>query len=109
MSADTRFDAAYKCVIQCAMLRPWANGCCTATSQPRHHQTAIQCLSLRMAVSIKKVIVLDGLRKQRNLSDYSGDPVSEATLSACLEEADKLLAQMERRLRDHHPDLLESA
>ena len=42
LSADNRFDAAYKCIMQCAMLGLWANGWRTSTSQPGHHQTAIQ-------------------------------------------------------------------
>ncbi len=48
ISTDNRFDAAYKCLMQCAMLGLWANGYRTATSQPGHHQTAIQCLTLTM-------------------------------------------------------------
>ncbi|MBP1474078.1 hypothetical protein J7I44_07185 [Frateuria sp. MAH-13] len=74
ISPDNRFDAAYKCLMQCAMLGLWANGYRTATRQPGHHQTAIQCLTLTMGVSPATVIVLDALRKQRNLSDYEGDP-----------------------------------
>ena len=50
MSADNRFDAAYKSIMQCAMLGLWANGYRTSTSQPGHHQTAIQSLGLTMVV-----------------------------------------------------------
>lgn len=106
---DNRFDAAYKCVMQCAMLGLWANGYRTATSQPGHHQTAIQSLGLTMGVATSTMIVLDGLRKVRNLSDYVGDPVTEAALASCLEEADKLLAHTRQWLRDHHPELLADA
>lgn len=109
ISTDNRFDAGYKCVMQCAMLGLWANGCRTATSQPGHHQTAIQCLTLTMGVPTPTVIVLDALRKQRNLSDYEGDPISEATLASCLDEAGKLLAHTEQWLRDHHSDLVGDA
>lgn len=41
LSSDNRFDAAYKAIMQCAMIGLWANGYRTATSQPGHHQTAI--------------------------------------------------------------------
>lgn len=109
ISTDNRFDAAYKCLMQCAMLGLWANGFRTATSQPGHHQTAIQCLTLTMGVPAPTVIVLDALRKQRNLSDYEGDPISDATLASCLDEAAKLLAHTEQWLRDHHSDLLGDA
>lgn len=106
ISADNRFDAAYKCLMQCAMLGLWASGYRTATSQPGHHQTAIQCLSLTMKVANTDVIVLDALRRQRNLSDYEGDPVSEKVLASCLEEAGKLLAHTEQWLHEHHAHLL---
>lgn len=109
ISADNRFDAAYKCLMQCAMLGLWANGYRTSTSKPGHHQTAIQCLGHTMGVPNDDVIVLDALRRQRNISDCEGDPVSEATLSAGLDEARKLLAHTERWLRDHRPDLLGDA
>ena len=47
VSSDNRFDAAYKCVMQCAMPGLWARGYRTSTSQPGHPQTAIQCLGTR--------------------------------------------------------------
>ena len=109
ISTDNRFDAAYKCIMQCAMLGLWANGYRTATSQPGHHQTAIQCLALTMGVTKDEVIVLDSLRRQRNVTDYEGDPVSEATLAAGLQEAGKLLAHTARWLREAHPQLGEHA
>ena len=42
LSAENRFNAAYKCIMQCAMLGLWAHGYRTSTSQPGHHQTALQ-------------------------------------------------------------------
>ena len=38
ISNDNRFDAAYKAIMQCAMVGLWASGYRTATSQPGHHQ-----------------------------------------------------------------------
>lgn len=109
VSPDNRFDAAYKCIMQCAMLGLWANGYRTATSQPGHHQTAIQCLELTMGVAKQDVIVLDALRKQRNVSDYEGDPVSDAVLASCLQEAAKLLAHTEQWLKIYHPEWMSDA
>ncbi|SER31728.1 hypothetical protein SAMN03159444_03835 [Pseudomonas sp. NFACC02] len=37
------------------------------------------------------MITLDGLRKQRNLSDYSGDPVSESMAQDALGQAQFLI------------------
>lgn len=59
ISAGNRFDAAYKCIMQCAMLGLWAHGYRTSTSQPGHHQTAIQTLDQTLGVPTGDVIVLD--------------------------------------------------
>jgi len=91
ISAENRFDAAYKAILQCAMAALAARGYRTSTSQPGHHQTAIQTLPLTLAVDSGTVIVLDALRKQRNLTDYSGDGISDALLAECIAQAESLL------------------
>lgn len=106
ISSDNRFDAGYKCVMQCAMIGLWASGYRTSTSQPGHHQTAIQCLIHTMGVPKDDIIVLDALRRQRNLTDYEGDPVSDATLKACIDHAEELLLYTEHWLRERHPEVL---
>lgn len=108
VSADTRFDAAYKCVMQCATLGLWGQGFRTPTSQPGHHQTAIQTLTLTLGVAQEDVIVLDALRRQRHASDYAGDPVSDAVLDAALRQAAALLAHTERWLALHQPSWTEA-
>ena len=109
LSSDNRFDAAYKTIMQCAMLGLWANGYRTSTSQPGHHLTAIQSLPLTMQIPADAVIVLDALRKQRNINDYEGDPIADSALVTCLEEAEKLLAHTREWLTKHHPELLGQA
>jgi hypothetical protein len=52
------------------------------------------------------MIVLDALRKQRNLSDYSGDPVSPQTVTECRAEAVRLLADVRAWLKLKKPELL---
>ncbi len=91
ISAENRFDAAYKVILQCAMAALLAKGFRTSTSEPGHHQTAIQALPLTLALDNATVIVLDALRKQRNLNDYTGDGVSDALLAECLAQAEALL------------------
>lgn len=104
ISASNRFDAAYKCIMQCAMLGLWANGWRTSTSQPGHHQTAIQTLDQTLGVPKPDLIVLDALRRQRNVNDYEGDPIADATLHACLAAADSLLGHTQRWLKAQHPE-----
>jgi hypothetical protein len=59
------------------MVALWANRYRTSTSQPGHHQTAIQTLPKTVGLEQGTVIVLDALRKQRNVSDYEGGPISD--------------------------------
>ena len=99
LSAENRFDAAYKCILQCAMLGLWAQGYRTSTSQPGHHQTALQALPLTMGLSHDIVIVLDALRKQRNLSDYDGELVTDQALHECLQQADALVQLAEQQFQ----------
>jgi hypothetical protein len=91
ISTENRFDAAYKAILQCAMAALSAKGYRTSTSTPGHHQTAIQTLPLTLAVDNATVIVLDALRKQRNLNDYVGDGVTDALLVECIAQAESLL------------------
>lgn len=105
VSSETRFDAAYKAIMQSAMLGLWLNGYRTSTSQPGHHQTAIQSLSTTLGVEKSVVIILDALRKQRNVSDYEGDPVSDEAVTECIKQADYLLNHMEKWIRENRKDL----
>ena len=52
------------------------------------------------------IIVLDALRKQRNLNDYEGDPVSDGVVSECLAQAASLLAHTRQFLQTQFPALL---
>ena len=106
LSAENRFDAAYKCIMQCAMLGLWARGYRTSTSQPGHHQTALQALPLTLGTPNDIVIVFDALRKQRNLNDYEGDPVSDGVVRECLTQAEALLAHTRQFLQTQFADLV---
>ncbi len=72
------------------MVALWVNGYRTSTSQPGHHQTAIQTLPTTISLPQSTVIILDGLRKQRNVSDYEGDPVSDQAVIECIKQAENL-------------------
>lgn len=102
ISPENRFDAAYKAIMQCAMLGLWSCGYRTSSSQPGHHQVAIQSLPLTIKVDRTMVIVLDALRKQRNVSDYEGDPISNAALSECISSATRLINITEAWLEKHY-------
>jgi hypothetical protein len=105
VSGENRFDAAYKCIMQCAMLALWLKGYRTSTSQPGHHHTAIQTLTLTIGLAQSTVIVLDALRKQRNVSDYEGDPISDQAVTECIKQAETLYQTMLDWIKANHSDL----
>lgn len=109
VSAENRFDAAYKAVMQLGIVSLHAHGFRPLTSRPGHHQTAIQTLTLTTGLAANKMIVLDGLRKLRNLSDYDGETVPEAAVRECVSQATALLAHVKAWFEENRPDLLDRA
>ncbi len=91
LSNENRFDAAYKAIMQIANAALQTRGFRTLTSKPGHHQTMIQSLVKTLDINFETVIVLDALRKQRNVADYSGDLVTDAAVKECIAQAELLL------------------
>ncbi len=109
ISDETRFDAAYKAIMQCALVGLMANGYRPSTSVPGHHQTVIQTLSLTLGVPRESWIVMDALRKKRNVNDYSGDLIEPESVRECIAQADALFGHVGQWLAANRPDLLVSA
>ncbi|MDZ4348687.1 MAG: DNA-binding protein [Xanthomonadaceae bacterium] len=107
ISAELRFDAAYKAILQLANAALQAHGYRTLTSKPGHHMTMLQTLGMTLDIDRDTVIVLDALRKQRNVVDYSGDLVSEQLVNECCQQAAAVQQAMFDWLRQHHPAWLE--
>ncbi|MBI4989805.1 MAG: DNA-binding protein [Rhodocyclales bacterium] len=105
ISTENRFDAAYKCIMQSALAALMANGYRPDTKVPGHHQTVIQSLPKTIGLPGTRVAVLDALRNKRNLSDYSGRDIDRASLTTCMAEASRLLAEVQVWLAKAHPDL----
>lgn len=103
-SDETRFDCAYTAIRTVADIGLHLNGFRTPTSKPGHHQTAIACLTHTLGVDEVTVRVLDGLRKQRNLTDYDGELVTDAALQECLRQARAMLNRVDAVMREH-PDM----
>ena len=98
-SLETRFDCAYTAIRAVADAALHAQGWRTATSKPGHHQTTLQCLVHTLGVSPATVRVLDALRKQRNLSDYDGELITDQALNECLQQAQALVCLAEQQLQ----------
>jgi hypothetical protein len=106
ISDETRFDAAYKAVMQCALVAMMAAGFRPAVNEPGHHQTMIQSLPLTLGVSNDVWVVLDALRRQRNANDYTGHPITPAVVAECLAQAKALHKALLARLKAKHPELM---
>lgn len=98
-SMETRFDCAYttiRAVADAALLR---QGYRTSTSKPGHHQTTLQCLVHTLGVDPATVRILDSLRKQRNLTDYDGELITNSLLKECLDQAEALMKLARQKLK----------
>ena len=63
-------------------------------------------LTLTAGVKREEWLVLDALRKKRNINDYSGDLIDPESVRECIGRAKALLAKTREWLHAHHPDLL---
>lgn len=106
VSDENRFDAAYKAIMQCALAAMLASGFRPSTSEPGHHQTLIQSLPLTLGVPNETWVVLDALRRKRNMSDYSGEVVLPEMAADATAQATALLKALRAWLKAQHPDLL---
>ncbi len=106
ISSENRFDAAYKAIMQLSNIALQANGFRTLTSKPGHHRTMIQVLHQTIGLDKQNVIVLDALRKQRNVSDYSGDIVPASAVKECISNAEKLLSTVKAWIMENKSELL---
>lgn len=109
ISDASRFDIAYKAVMQCALVAMMAAGYRPATSEPGHHQTLIQSLPLTLGVPSEVWVVLDALRRQRNANDYTGLPIAASAVEECRTQAIALNKLLRAHLRSHHPGLLNAS
>lgn len=100
LSNENRFDVAYKAIMQLANAALQTSGFRTLTSKPGHHQTMIQSLVKTVGIETDRMIVLDALRKQRNITDYSGDLAEDAAVAECILQAKQLLSLTQAWLKN---------
>jgi uncharacterized protein (UPF0332 family) len=106
ISFETRFDSAYKAIMQLALTAMMANGFRPDKSKAGHHQTLIQSLPHTVGLSNGRMMVLDVLRRKRNNADYSGDYVDEVSMNQCISDAKDLLQDVTAWLKEQRPDLI---
>ena len=105
ISPETRFDAAYKSIMQAALAALMAHGYRPDTNKPGHHVTTVQTLPLTIGLAAARVTVLDTLRRKRNLSDYTGEDIDDSSAGHCIEEAERLLGEITAWLTANRSEL----
>jgi len=106
ISTETRFDAAYKAIMQSALAALMMHGYRPDTNRPGHHMTVVQSLPLTLGMNAKRVAVLDTLRRQRNATDYTGDLIDGSTTNNCIDEASRLLEDVLGWRKTNRPELI---
>lgn len=106
ISLESRFDAAYRSIMQAALAALMANEYRPNTNKPGHHVTVLQTLPVTIGLSGDRLVVLDALRRKRNLTDYAGMPIDENSASECSDQAEFLLARVRMWIGRNRADLL---
>jgi hypothetical protein len=106
VSPETRFDVAYKAIMQSSLVALMANGFRPDTNRPGHHMTVLQSLPTTIGLPGERMAVLDALRRKRNLSDYMGEDVDDVSAENCVREAEQLLREVKAWLKKNHSDLI---
>jgi hypothetical protein len=98
LSDTSRMSLAYDAIQQLCTLALRLHGYRPATRTPGHHALVIQLLEITLGLPPARWRELDLYRRKRNLADYSGDFIDDATAYACVAAAARLLADVEVRL-----------
>lgn len=106
ISPETRFDVAYKAIMQASLAALMAHGYRPDNSKPGHHVTMVQGLALTIGLAPARVTVIDTLRRQRNLSDYMGRDIDDSSAEHCIAEAEQLLQDVSAWLKTNRPQLM---
>lgn len=98
ISNESRFDIAYRAITQVGIAALMAQGYRPNTNQPGHHMTIVQALPLTLGIEKERMVVLDTLRRKRNLTDYTGKDIDDTSVRACVEQAERLLQEAKARI-----------
>jgi hypothetical protein len=63
LSSETRFDLAYKAIMQCGLLAIMGNGYRPSTTEPGHHAIVIQSLPVSIGLENERMVILDKFRR----------------------------------------------
>ena len=76
------------------------------TKKTGHHMTVLQTTPHTIGLSSKRMVVLDALRRQRNVADYTGDDVDDSTAANCIAEANRFVDDVFEWRKTNKADLI---
>lgn len=106
ISLELRFDAAYNSILQNGIAALMVNGYRPSTNQPGHHKTILQLLPKTTGLPGNRWVVLDALRRKRNVINYDGEDIDEGSLQQCVEQAERLQEEISAWLAENHTELI---
>jgi len=68
--------------------------------------TVLQSTPLTIGLQTSRMVVLDTLRRQRNIADYTGDDIDDSTAEHCIVEAERLVEDVATWRKIHRPSLI---
>lgn len=106
LSADWQMSIAYNAALQTATAALATTG--YRATRDSHHYRIIQSLAYTIGADTDLIAQFDQFRKKRNIGGYErAGLVSDQEAHEMLELAEQLRADVERWIRDNHPDLLQ--
>ena len=105
LDPDWRFAIAYNAALQTAVAALAATG--HRATRDSHHYRVIESLELTIQADPRLIRQFDAFRKKRNISSYeTSGAVSDREAQEMRAFAVKLRHQVEKWIRDNHPELL---
>jgi hypothetical protein len=105
LSSDWRLNIAYNAALQTATATLAASG--YRAVRGAHHYRVIHSLAHRIKADVGLVSLLDQFRKKRNISEYDYvGMISDQEAKEMVDFAIQLRKDVEKWLRENHPDLL---
>ncbi len=98
ISNESKFDIAYRAITQLGIAALLSQGYRPDTNRPGHHMTIIQALPLTLGIEKERMVLLDTLRRKRNLNDYTGEEIDDNSVKSCIDQAEKLLREAKAKI-----------
>ena len=102
----TRYDAACRAVMQCALAALFANGYRPSPGMREDLMAMAQALQLTLGLPARGWIILDAILRKRRPGDYAGTEIGAGLADEFALQTTTLLSRLRIWLATSHPQLL---